>query len=123
MEIDEASFGWFRDHFNSRGSLARGDYEACIRTWRRHYPTENLLLLFFEEIVQRPHELLRRCAEHIGVHPEPFQGISEQILSQRVHEGLGAEMPMEAREFLLKLYEPRIRSLEKYLDRDLSHWH
>jgi hypothetical protein len=122
MEIDEASFGWFRDHFNSRGSLARGDYERCIRTWRRHYPATSLLLLFFEEIVKNPRKVLQLCATHIGIDPSPFQGTPEEALKQRVHEGSGKKMPEDVRELLLTLYEPRIRSLQSYLGCDLNHW-
>jgi len=38
MQQEEASDQWFIDHFKSKGSLARGDYETCIRQWRNVYP-------------------------------------------------------------------------------------
>lgn len=122
MQIDEASFEWFRDHFNSRGSLARGDYESCIDTWRRHFPPPALLLLFFEDIVQSPRTVLERCSLHIGVDSGHFRSLSDEMLSQRVHEGIGAAMPDAARSYLREIYRPRIHALERKLDRDLGHW-
>lgn len=122
MEIDETSFAWFRDHFNSRGSLARGDYESCIRTWRRHYPSSSLLLIFFEDIILAPRKTLQRCGEHIGASPYFFQDISDEVLSQRVHEGINSPIPAETRRYLKGLYAPRIRSLETYLNYDLGLW-
>lgn len=44
MEIHEASAQWFIDHFKSRGSLMRGDYESCLRNWLACYTRENLLV-------------------------------------------------------------------------------
>ena len=41
LTIDEASDQWFVDHFRSRGSLRRGDYETCLRNWRSVYSADH----------------------------------------------------------------------------------
>jgi hypothetical protein len=69
LSLDEASDQWLIDHFRSRGSLARGDYEQCLRNWLSVFPREQLLLERFEQIWDDPIALLQSCAAHIRVDP------------------------------------------------------
>ena len=122
MEIAEASDQWFLDHFYSKASLLRGDYEYCLRHWYSIYPAENLLLLEYEQLKISPNTLLNQCFEHIGV--ASFNQTQYALLNSnsRVFEGSGDPIRPRLKTELLKIYHPKIRSLEKYLHKDLSHW-
>ena len=120
MEPDETSDQWFIDHFRSPGSLARGDYLSCIRNWRAVYPAEQLQVLRFEDIQERPLQVLEACCRHLGVPGgvwEDGPGIREKVFSSG-NEPLRSSL----RPALLDLYWDRILSLSDYLGQDLSAW-
>lgn len=122
MTHDEASDQWFIDHFRSRGSLARGDYETCIKNWRSVFPPEQLLIVRFEEICFDPVGVANRCLEHIRVARHPFSQDELPALQQKQFEGDGAPLRATLLAPLHALYDGKIRSLSDYLDIDLSDW-
>ncbi len=120
MLVSEASDHWFIDHFRSAGSLARGDYEACLKNWHAVYPKESLLVLRFEELVERPLRLLEKCCRHLGL--ENIYASGENGL----YDPVFACEPTNVRQTLLPvlhdLYDDKIRALALYLREDLSAW-
>jgi len=85
MKIEEASDKWFIDHFNSQGSLQRGDYENCIANWLKFYPKRQLLIMDFRQIKTNPSVFLKQCAEHIGITASFFDSLSEKVVSKKIH--------------------------------------
>jgi hypothetical protein len=122
MSFEEASDTWFIDHFNAAGSVRRGDYEACLRTWHRFYDREAILVLTFDEILADPRGVLRRCLTHIGADPAPCDGWSDQELRAPYNIGPGHAIRPTLRRYLEEMYHPKIESLAGYLGRDLSVW-
>jgi hypothetical protein len=121
MDDDDASDRWFIDHFNSKGSRARGDYEQCTRNWRSVFTTEQLLILTYDDLVRDPVGVANRCLVHIGLQPF-FTPADHAELGQRVFAGDGSRIRPSLREALAAIYDQGIRSLEEYLTMDLSHW-
>lgn len=113
MEIHEASDQWFIDHFKSRGSLLRGDYEACLRNWLECYPRGQLLLCFFEEILGEPEALLKKCFRHLGVREDLYDWSAD--LKEAVHRGIQVGIPPHLRSVLEEIYRSKIESLQEYL--------
>ncbi|HEB97135.1 MAG TPA: sulfotransferase [Sedimenticola thiotaurini] len=122
MTPDEASDTWFIDHFRSRGSLLRGDYEQCLRNWLAAYPREQLLILRFEQLKEDPHGLLRRCAEHIGIDPEGWSERDLEMVHRPVRPGPGVPLRPSLLPVLEELYLERIERLESFLGWDLADW-
>lgn len=58
---DEVPDEWFVGQFRDPDSLARGDYETCIRNWRSAFPDDRLLVLTFDQLAADPAGLLARC--------------------------------------------------------------
>ncbi len=113
MLPEEASDAWFRDHFRSSGSLARGDYAACLDNWLQFYPRDQLLLLQYEDIKTNPEKLLSRVAHHIGIDAKPL--IANPAVGKRVFEGPKVALRPTLRTFLQELYaEPLMRLQKKY---------
>lgn len=113
---------WFLRHFNSANSRRRSDYEACIRNWSRSYGRDRLLIILFDEIVGDPRRVLRRCASHLGLDPHPFDALSDAEAREAVNAGAGHPIRPQLRDYLCRVYRPKIESLAAYLDRDLSAW-
>jgi hypothetical protein len=45
-------------------------YWKQINAFRHFYPDDRILVLFFEDLVDRPHDVMTRCYEFLGVDPE-----------------------------------------------------
>jgi hypothetical protein len=115
MQIDEASDQWFIDHFQSRGSLGRGDYEVCIRNWRSVYPDGQLLILLYESIAREPLVLLQRVADHLRIDPAFYLASPADELRRRVFAGSGHPLRPSLRPVLEEIYREKILSLQHYL--------
>jgi hypothetical protein len=122
MAFEEASDQWFIDHFRSAGSLARGDYESCIKRWCSVFDRGQVLIERYESICESPRKVLRRCCEHIGVDGQMFDDIADDVLFARVLQGPKHKIRPSLRSILVELYLPNIVSLQEYLREDFSSW-
>jgi hypothetical protein len=120
MTLEEASDQWFTDHFRSLGSLRRGDYEACIRTWSGIYPRAQLLIERYDAIRAEPRALLARVAEHLGVDASPLLDLPDEVVSKRVFAGTGCPIRPALCPVLEELYRDKVRRLGDYLGTDLG---
>jgi len=122
MLLDEASDQWFIDHFHSAGSMARGDYETCIRRWRDAFGTRPVLVLRYEMLRDAPIAFLESCCRHIGVDPTFYRRVRPDILDRRVFAGPEVRIRQSLLPVLREYYRPRIVQLAEYLGEDLSTW-
>ncbi len=122
LTIEEASDQWFIDHFRSTGSRRRGDYAACLRTWRKVYPPEQLLVLRFEQLQEAPEQLLNRCFDHLDVKIQPPAVLRENGCRERSFAGRGFVLRPSLVPVLLELYQDPIRQLSELLEVDLDLW-
>ena len=122
LTFDEASDQWFVDHFHSRGSLARGDYEACLRNWRGVFGAEAVLWLRHERIADEPLELLGAICRHLDVDPDFYARTRPALLTERVYPGPGHPLRESLLPGLRALYRPQIARLAEYLGDDLEAW-
>jgi hypothetical protein len=122
LTLDEASDRWFVDHFRSRGSLARGDYETCLRTWRGEFDAGQLLVLRYEMLCDDPLGFVQACCRHIGVDPRHYERARPAILEQRAFSGPGVPIRDSLLPELREIYRPRVESLARFLGADLSNW-
>ena len=122
MQLEEASDQWFIDHFLSAGSMKRGDYEQCLRNWRRVFDAERLLVLRYDMVRENPLGLLRACCAHLRVDEGWFQRVPPEGLRERVFGGNGQPIRPSLLPVLKEIYHPKVKSLGAYLDADLSGW-
>ena len=122
LDYDEASDQWFLDHFRSRGSLARGDYESCLRNWRGVFGDQAVLWLRHEMIAEAPLALLEAVARHLGVDPAFYGQARAPSLAKRVYPGPGHPVRESLLPALREIYRPRIARLARYLGADLGAW-
>lgn len=121
---------WFLQHFRSADSLLRGDYETSLRNWLAVYPQEQLLTRIQEEIFAAKCAFLVECCTHLGARGDFFVTVDPAVLEERVYpeiviqksqpSALPRDVPSFFVEPLLEIYAPRIRSLEDFMQRDLT---
>lgn len=121
MLHEEASDQWFIDHFYSKGSLARGDYETCIRQWRSVYPSNQLLILRYESIDNDPVLAANKALNHLGLE-NYFDRSDDKKLREKIFESDGVAIRPSLLPILHDIYRNRIDSLERYLQEDFSNW-
>lgn len=121
MTHEDASDQWFIDHFKSKGSLARGDYETCIRQWRSVFGREPLLIIRYEAIVSDPLAVVESCMSHLR-EASLFNTEDGEKLCQTIFKGDGVSLRPSLLSELSQIYNNKISSLSQYLDEDFSSW-
>jgi len=104
-------------HAESASSKIRGSYSKTIEIWKEFYPDDQIFIGFFDEIKDKPEELLRRVERFLGV--DEF--IPESVM-QKVNVTPGPKMPDELRRHLEKIYRAEIISLAERLGGCASEW-
>ncbi len=107
-------------HLRSAGSRRNGGYAAMLDRWLAVFPREQLLVAFFEEIQERPRELLLRVFEHLDLRRDvDLEGFPWR---ERIHPGPAEEVPPERRALLEELYRGEIRELAARLGGPARSW-
>ena len=101
-------------------SLLEGHYGRTLDNWLSVFPSEQLLVIFFEDIQSRPSQVLARVCEHIGA-DAPFQW-DEDIVRTAVNRNPVHELPDRVRHFLAALYRPEIEALAARLGGPAQTW-
>jgi arylsulfatase A-like enzyme len=122
MTIDEASDIWFIEHFKSLGSRQRSDYVSCLDRWKAEFSCDHLHVILFDDLVRDPRSVITTVSNHIGVDPGFFNSIPDSELTEPIFQGTGDLLRPRLREYLHIVYGRQISTLEKKLQRNLSHW-
>lgn len=121
MTFAEASEQWFVDHFNSRGSLARGDYATILTNWQQFFPERAFLTIDFTEVITHPRQVLARCYQHLALQDKTL--FFEDALQTPSFQGEAHGMSTRLQQHLLQLYRPRIDAYSQLVGKDYSHWY
>lgn len=122
MVESEASDQWFIDHFRSKGSLVRGDFEFCIRNWRAVFDEKDILITRYEDLCLNPLELANSCLSHIGINHNLSTADQKDNLSKKQFSGEDLPIRKKLHKELLIIYSDKIKSLQNYLEIDLADW-
>lgn len=119
-QYDEVPEERFFAHFQGEDSRGKGDYLGILETWGQYFPPEQIFLGYFEDITQRPTELLREVFRFLGVREDveldafPFR--------QVVNRGRKNPMPEKYRLYLEAMYAPAIERLHQRFGERVAHW-
>jgi hypothetical protein len=108
----------FRAHF--RRTFARGRYSEALETWWGAYPRDRVRVGFFEDIRDRPRELLASMLEGLGAVPETDW--ERYPFGRRINRGPGIPLPDAFRETLDSMYQEEIRRLEEWFGEPVARW-
>ncbi len=101
--------------------MSRGMYARLLTPYFQLFPSSQILILFFDDLVARPKELARRLFQFLGVSP---QLPSSFDFSRRINAARRPQDVMDPRTeaFLRGVFFYPNRDLAALLGRDLSHW-
>jgi len=116
LTLEEASDQWFIDLFKSHGSRIRGDYVYAIDNWTSVYKREQVLVVHFDHIVEKPDILLFKCCEHLGIDPTFFTKQQENIIREKIHASGSHSVPIRPSllPVLHDIYDTHIQAMEKH---------
>ena len=114
MTIDEASDQWFIDHFNSQGSMQRGDYLACLQNWLAIYPKKQIMILLYDDISTSSEYVLQNVLQHIGVQYN-HNILDSKSVKQKIFTGTGATIRPKLTTYLESIYRNKVIELSGFL--------
>ena len=91
--------------------LLEGSYSKIIKRWLGHYPEEQLLVVFFKQMIDDPMAYLSTVCKHIGVNPD-FKWDSDRVY-RKVNVNPKAQIPPRCQALLEELYDPEINWLRQ----------
>ena len=109
-----------RAHFRTPGVVRNGLYTEMIDRWLAVFPAERLLTCFYEDLEERPRELLSRIFDHLGVSRDVDW--PRFPTGERVHSGLGAPIPEACRAELEELFADEIARIARRFGGPAGSW-
>lgn len=120
VRLEDVPASDFHEHFAAERSRARSDYLSTLDRWLDVFPSAQIYIGFFDDIVARPKELLGSVFRHLR--------ISESVdyeafpYSQVINKGLGLAIPDMHRKVLMRIYRDEIERLYARLGEPVASW-
>lgn len=70
------------DYLTHPAVLRKGEHFKTISTWEKHFGQDQIFTAFFEEVIEKPEDLLKRVHEFLGVRsdiPSTYAKVREQV--------------------------------------------
>lgn len=119
-------------HFRSAHSIDSGDYLAIVDRWSARFPEERMWLGTYDDMVERPEQLLASVFDFLGVDSDvdweafPTSTVidrgrpgSEDLVGRR---GGGSELPDDLRTELERIWTPRIEAMAERFGPAAERW-
>lgn len=100
--------------FDRRDVRVRSRYGAMLSRWRAVYPTDQILILWYDQVAAQPRKLLRRTFEHLGV--DPHVDLSTYPVARRINRNPRHAIPDAVRSELRRRYRADLRLLRRHLE-------
>ncbi|WNJ19749.1 sulfotransferase domain-containing protein [Pontibacter sp. G13] len=104
---------WF-EFFNREFQLKCADYVQNIQRWEKHLKPGNLKVCRFEDVKQKPHELLLDIHGFLGVTPDPAF-LPKKDMQKSVNQTDKLEVPPKYHDYLHNLLNRQISELDTYV--------
>jgi hypothetical protein len=108
-KVTEVPEDEFLAHFASSHSRVRGDYIGAIDRWLSCFPTSQMFLGYYDEVVERPRELLARILDFLEV--ENDGTFVRENVGAAINVGVEGNLAPALREYLVQLYADSVREL------------
>jgi hypothetical protein len=99
----------FVAHFSASASRLRGDYLGTIERWTEHFPESQLFVGFYDEICERPEQLLLNIYSFLGVSASP--AAIPKAVRTAVNVGAQEPIPWQLHRHLATMYASSLRQL------------
>jgi len=98
---------YFMDRLMHSTHTSRCNYSKSLRLWLKHFPKEQLLIINYKDISNKPRSVLKQVCQHINIDYESFiDSIDDEKLQERINVGKTKEI---IRPTLLKKMEDYLK--------------
>ena len=106
---------------NSESQILRSDYLRTINNFTSVFPKEQLLICFYDAIIDDPSGLLKKVISFLGVNKEV--NIQKSNFKKALNVSVKIECPEEIKSFLKKKYHDQIKQLSDQYGGYFNKWY
>ncbi len=111
-QLSEVSHSEFIAQFNDPPQRKSNDYAALIDQWCRSFGKDQVLVLFYDELLENPFHYFTKLCDFLAIStPEPS---TRQQLEKYVFKGVKGEVPQTFKDILFSMHEENIQNLIDY---------
>lgn len=107
-----------RGHYEP--GLLEGHYCKTIDNWLEFFAPEQLVIIFFDDIQERPSTVLKQVCEHIGA--DPAYDWDPSAIAKAVNPNPPHQIPAAVYDFLQAQYRPEIERLAERIGGPAETW-
>ena len=112
-ELNDVSHQEFIDQFNDPPQRASNDYAGLIESWLQSFDSSQVLVLFYDELLENPFTYFTRLCEFLTISTPGEKDRAK--LEKYVFKGVKGEVPDTFRKILFAMHEENISRLVEYL--------
>jgi hypothetical protein len=103
------------EYLSNPSIVRRSNYPSVLALWRRLLPPDQFFVCFYDEIVDKPADLLTRLLGFLGL-PVLASMFNEKALKAQINPSFDKAMPPEIRRFLALQYVEEVEKLSAMID-------
>jgi hypothetical protein len=104
----------------AEGWRLSGCYLTNLERWQRRFPSEQILVTFFDDVACQPEVLLTSIFDHIGApRPDDWSAFPART---RINRTPDAHIPEPVREYLMSLYRDDLEQLAERFGAPAQRW-
>ena len=97
----------------------RNSYDRTLELWERHFPEDQFLTLFYEDLLTEPLPYMTRLCEFLKVDPSK---LDTSLMKQKFNVSRSQSMPPGIRSYLEEKYGPMKQKLAERFPRTEELW-
>ncbi len=100
--------------FLCRDRTGHSDYLGALSAWGTHYGEEQMLLVYFDELVRNPKDLLKRILDFLGI--DSSDNAIPKTVAMNRNPSRGTAAPPEMQSYLARLHIDQLAELHGKLN-------
>ena len=98
--------------------VQQSDYEAILERWRQIFPPQQLLILYYDDVVKNPDALLKRISGFLEIDATPLGNAPDDRAAATdaarvVNASNSARIPLQLEQTLIDFYRPMVSRLSE----------
>jgi hypothetical protein len=118
FRIEQTTVDQIIEFLESDDQLQRSDYLQTLDNYSAVFPRDQILIGFYDAIIENPGKLLKEITQFLGV-----EEIEEIKSSKVVHKSIELDCPVEVKAYLQEKYHDQIREMAERFGGYFSKWY